>query len=299
MLDFTESLEVDRLQAALTRQFLIPALPALEAMFQALRAQTDQALSAQTGGGYDKPYPYGRCMEITADVLSRLQQRVGRPASAGEKALNAFIKRGGRINSMWGVLRERYFQNAIQLGALYVDVANDTVDIRKPKVEILPLAESGMALVQDAAHFARIGESYWDASFYANTALPELAPYFPMILLHPRGYLLLASRNAFMVRLFARNGFRLAEQWLNEGPRLPDGAVETLRGTCPPDLLGNDLGPDAALNACRRARLQKPRLNEAAMANLFAVFDRIPPVKAPAEDIANARPATSVIMAAE
>lgn len=298
MLDFTESLEVDRLQAALTRQFLVPALPVLEAMFLELRAETDQALSAAPDGGYDKPYPKGRCMEITGDVLGRLQGRLARPVSPGEKALSAFIKRGGRINSMWGILRERYFQNAIQLGALYVDVANDTVDIRKPKVEILPVADSGMALVRDAADFARIGECYWDTTFYANTALPALAPYFPMIMLHPKGYLLLASRNAFMVRLFARNGFRLAEQWLHEGPRLSEASVEALRAVCPPDLLG-DLGPDAALAACQRARAGKRALNGASIANLFAAFDRIPPVKAPVEDVANARSATSVVIAAE
>ena len=57
-----------------------------------------------------------------------------------ERAIREFIGKGGAFRSVWGVLREQYFQNAIQLGGLYVDVSNDTVVVTKPKVEILPIA---------------------------------------------------------------------------------------------------------------------------------------------------------------
>lgn len=294
MLEFNESLEVDRLQSALTRQFLIPVLPALEAMFLELRAETDRTLNAETGAKYGQAYPYGYCMEITEDVLRRLSGMMNRPVSVGDRALSAFVRRGGRVNSIWGVLRDRYFQNAIKVGSLYIDVANDTVDIRKPKIEILPIAKSGLELVRDAAHYARIGESYWQAKFYANTALPELAPYFPMIVRHPKGYLQLASRNMYMVRLFARNGFDLAQAWLLEGPRLSDAAVGRLRAACPGPSVGDATGLDAALEACRRERRRKRVLDGGAIANLLASFDRVPWVKEPEVGSANAHPDVSV-----
>jgi hypothetical protein len=106
-------LDVDRLQSALTRRFLIPALPALEATFLALRTESDLALSEAGGGRYGRPYPYGMCLEITNDVMARLNARPGRPRSAGERALNAFFAQGGQGRMVWGVLRDNYFQNAI------------------------------------------------------------------------------------------------------------------------------------------------------------------------------------------
>ena len=50
-------LKADRLQSALTKRFLTPALPALEATFLALRGETDQALAVEACGRYGKPLP--------------------------------------------------------------------------------------------------------------------------------------------------------------------------------------------------------------------------------------------------
>lgn len=281
MFEFSAKLEADRLQAALTRRFLLPAVSALEALFLELRADTDAMAPGALQKQYAKPYPYGCCMEITADVLRRLKGRVAASDSAGERALKAFVGHGGRISSVWGVLRDQYFQNAIQLGALYVDVANDTVDPRKPKVEIMPMRESGLVSVRDGAHFARIGEAYWGVRIYANTALPMLAPHFPMILVWPDGSCQLATRNLYMIRLFARDGFGSARQWLREGPEAPARVVEALRNACPPDLLGDaDPGLEAALAACQRLSQAKVVLDDRLAASLRTVFDRIPTVHA-------------------
>lgn len=285
MFEFSATHEVDRLQSALTRRFLLPAAAALEPLFLELRAETDAVVPGGIEKRYAKPYPYGCCQEITADVLRRLNGRVSAnrtaSGSAGERALKAFIGQGGRISSVWGVLRDQYFQNAIQLGSLYVDVANDTVDPRKPKVEILPMAESGLVPVRDGAHFARIGEAYWGMRIHANTALPALAPYFPMILVTPDGTCQLATRNLYMIRLFARDGFRPAEQWLREGSKPPAQVVEALREACPSDLLGDDdPGLEAALAACRQLRLARVMLDDRRAAALRPVFDRVPAVQA-------------------
>lgn len=271
-------LAADRLQSALTRRFLIPALPALEAMFVALRAETDRALAVQPGGRYGKPYPYGMCLEITTDVLARLNGRPARPRTAGERALKAFFTHGGKGRMVWGVLRDRYFQNAIQLGALYVDVSNDTVDVRKAKVEILPMRDSGLALVRDGAHFARIAADYWNMSIYSNTAFPALAPAFPMIAVDRAGRLQIQSKTGYMMRLFAADGFRLAERWLREGPPAPMAAIRALRAACPQDLLAENptVGLDEAIRSCERLRADGIAPDEAWAATMQARFDRAP-----------------------
>lgn len=306
MLTPPESLEASRLQAALTRRFLDPVLPELEATFLALRAETDGVLAADADVRSGKPYPYGYCLEVTMDVLTSLRVRIAGQRSAGAKALKAFLKHGGEGRVVWGVLRDRYFQNAIRLGSLYVDVANDSVDIRKPKVEILPMQDSGLELVSDAAHFARIAGSYWDVRIYANTALPALAPLFPMILVDRAGAVLLQSRTGYMMRLFASDGFHRAERWLREGPPAPAHVVDALRGACPADILSQSpmSGVDAAVRACRTLRESRLIPDEAWLERMGAIYDRVPRIRVVSlarrgvglADMrrTNARPVTSV-----
>jgi hypothetical protein len=275
----------------LTKRFLIPALPALEAMFRALRAETDRVLGDEAVARYGKPYPYGMCLEITIDVLSRLNSRLNRPRSAGERALKAFFANGGQGRMVWGVLRDRYFQNAIQLGSLYVDVSNDTVDVRKAKVEILPMRESGLALVRDAAHFVRIASDYWAMTFYANTALPSLAPAFPMIAVDRKGQIQIQAKVGYMMRLFGADGFRLAEQWLRDGPPAPPAVVRALRSVCSPDLLAENptVGADEAIRACKRLRAAGTIVDEAWAARMQALFDQAPATRLVAQAPVSAR----------
>lgn len=268
-------LGVDRLQEALTRRFLQPLLPAIEALFLEIRAETDADLGARAGPVYGKPYPLGFCLEITEDVYARLVARVARARSPAERAIQTFMKQGGAGRRVWGVLRERYFQNAMQLGSLYIDASNDTVDINKPKVEILPMAESGFALVRDGAHFATISERYWNVRMYANIAVPALAPLLPFIAHDDEGRVEMQARSMPLVRVLARNGFAGAEQWLREGPPPPPEVVQAIRSGCPDDILALDAGPgvDAAVEACRR--LRGPGIDlDAAVQKMWAMAER-------------------------
>jgi hypothetical protein len=281
-----DDLDVDARQSALTKRFLTPVIKALEVMFLALRAETDIALSATAVPYNGKPYPYGQCLEITQDVMNRVLTQVARLSSPGARALRAFLTHGGEGRIVWGVLRDRYFQNAIQLGSLYVDVANDTVDINKPKVEILPMRESGLVSVRDAAHYARIGEAYWGVSIYANTALPSLAPAFPMILVDRHGAIQLQCRSHDMVRLFAAEGFRRVAQWLADGPPPPLEVVRGLRAATPSDILraAPRTGVAVAIEGCRRLSLDGTVINDAWIAGMIALFDRIGPARVLAGD---------------
>lgn len=215
------------------------------------------AMSGEASGQSDKPYPYGACQEITLDVLARLQWMVSQPPRcAGARALRAFLAAGGEARCIWGILRGAYFQTAIQLGSLYVDVANDTVVATKPKVEILPMAESGLEAVRDAFHFAGIAESYWGMKLYGNHAFPALAPVVPMIGVTADGSVSLQSATGYMIGLFARDEFRSAGSWLASAPPPPAAALAVLRERASPTLLAANpvTGQVAALASCRSAR---------------------------------------------
>ncbi len=249
-------LATSRREAALTARFLKPVTPLLEELFLTLRAEADGALAGGATGRNGKPYPYGWCREITCDVLARLNARLKQPRHPAERAIKVFLSRGGTGRRVWGALRERFFQNALQLGDLYVDVSNDTVDITKPKVEILPMQASGFETIRDAEHFARIGALYWRETYYANHAIPRLAPLFPIIGVDGRGAARLHSPGKHMVELFCGSDFTLSERWLDQGAAPPEALTQAIRACCPADLLSDDPGAGrlAALQACRAAR---------------------------------------------
>lgn len=229
----------------------------LTAHFLALRLEVDAALAPRLKPAAGKPYPYGRCEEISGEVFARLAARIERPTNEIDRALRAFAEEGGVIRRVWGALRGRYFQNAFQIGGLYVDVSNDTVVVTKPKIEILPIAESGLEPIRDLAHFREIAALYWGATIHVNHLAPSLAPLLPMIShapgrLHPG----LQSACDYMIGLMCRDEFREAEAWLAEGPLPPPEATAVVASRIPPDLRPWTTDPRAeAIEACRRARV--------------------------------------------
>lgn len=240
-------------QAALTERWLAPLGDALETYCLALRAEADAVLAPRLPRAAGKPYPYGRCEEITQHVHRQLLARLRQPSHPVEQALQDLVAQGGVLQSVWGVLREQYFQNALQIGTLYVDVSNDTVVTSKPPVEILPIGASGLVPVRDLAHFRQTAERYWGATLYANHLVPSLAPLLPIVSVSP-GRLAPGLQSAcdYMIELMRRDGFEQAEAWLRDGPPPPpDLRLPRL----PADLLPWTADArDEAVRACQRAR---------------------------------------------
>lgn len=289
-----EPAPVTRRDAALTARFLLPAAEVLEELFLDLRAETDRELGPGMALRYGKPYPLGCCREITQDVLERLGVALAKPDYSGARALRAFLAAGGAGRCVWGVLRSRYFQTALQFGGLYVDVANDTVTVTKPKVEILPLEEAGLEAVRGAQHFAEIANTYWGMRIFANHALPSLAPLLPMLGVAPGQAPVLHSATKYMTELFRRDEFSLSEAWLAEGPVPPAEMVEALRPRCPEDLLvaNSHTGARAAAGACQSARTAGHATSTEWRDARIRDFVRIHPVTA---ETSPARPASSAL----
>lgn len=254
---------VSPLQRALTERYLLPALPALEQFFRAVRAEVDAELQPISPSKLGKPYPLGQCLEITLAAQKCLRRaeglRLSGVAAQGQSVFMSFLRAGGQCRQVWGDLRGEFFQNAFQLGTLYVDVSNDTVNPAKPPVEILPFAQARFERVADYAHFVRVASRYWQGSFFPNHLLPELAPYCPVLHLNPNGQVQLADASLYMVSLVQAGQFGPSEDYLR-GPALPPDVFEPLRQA----LVGGgyrlaadpEQGREAALAACRTYREQ-------------------------------------------
>lgn len=221
-----------RRQQALTERFLRPVLPGLERLLLDIRRELDPILRAAHPARGAQAYPLGRCREITVAVQERLAQldpaRLSGPQAEAFAALRGFMAAGGEMRRAWGDLRGLYFQNAMVVGALYVDVANDTVVPTKPPVEILPFAQADFTPIADYRHFARIARSYWKCRFWPNHLLPQLAPYLPLILISASGRVRLEPSAGFMLALTLSKGFLPSEQAL-AAPALSPAVFARLR----------------------------------------------------------------------
>lgn len=247
-------------QQRLSGQWLTPHLAIIHDELSVLRQRADAELSVQFAQS-PKPYPLGRCLEISRTVYGYLQAGIQQPQSQAMNVLHQFVKNGGEARRVWGALREQYFQNAFQLGSYYVDVANDTVDTTKPKIEILPLRSAGFVNLRDFSHFARIGERYWQCAFYPNVLLPELAPLFPLFACTANGQVQLHSNIDYMLRLNIADCFRPAERYLHLERKtvlpveLKDRVIANLQQRNIATLIADN--PEQAVLHCRQYRKAK------------------------------------------
>ncbi|WP_156496499.1 hypothetical protein [Marinomonas aquimarina] len=251
------------LQAYLTHLHLQPIAQDLERLFLILRSRLDTPLAQKQPSKLGKPYPLGQCLEISQAFAEKLAAvnvaDLKEPAMQNAfLALQKFTKSGGELRQVWGDLRGDYFQNAFILGVWYVDVANDTVNPNKPSVEILPFAESGLRPIQNFAHFAVIAKRYWKAVCLPNLIYPELAPFFPLIVLQPNAAPQLHGMFDYMIALTMGSEFRMSEEALKALP-FPEHLYAAMAAQ-----KGMDLGTarEQSLAACSQARALGHHLSE-------------------------------------
>ncbi len=133
---------------------------------------------------------------------------------SGLQALHDFVRAGGVVKRVWGALRGGYFQNAIQVGTWYLDVANDTVNPQKPKIEFLPLAEANFNNIGSYFEFARVAQLYWKCRTIPNRYFPNLAAFYPAITFEKNGTVRFDSRNSFMFPMNIAKRFAPARDYV-------------------------------------------------------------------------------------
>lgn len=251
-------------QAALTALYLQPVLPELEVALLAVRRQVDDELQPLQPVKLGKPYPLGQCLEIALAVQTRLrtvdESSLPTNAAQGLRALRTFQRAGGDFRQVWGDLRGQYFQNAFQVGTLYIDVANDTVTSTKPKVEILPFDQANFSPVRDFAHFGKIARSYWQHQMYPNHVLPTLAPHCPLIHVTECGQVHMHEATQYMLAMTRSHGFAPSEVALREAPmpaEVFDQVRRALQGGGYHLAASPEQGRQLALQHCRTQRAKR------------------------------------------
>ncbi|WP_395400474.1 hypothetical protein ACHMW6_23815 [Pseudoduganella sp. UC29_106] len=265
-------------QAVLTERHLLPVLTELEAFFLAVRSQVDAQLEFSLPIKKGRPYPYGQCLEISQAAQRQLQRQdlhtlaLSPSAQSGRTAFLAFRRAGGELRQVWGDLRGEFFQNAFQLGTLYLDVSNDTVTPTKPKVEILPFTEARFVPIADYRHFARVAERYWQVQVYPNHLLPEWAPYCPLLYVAVDGRVMLGEATLYMVSLTQTGRFEPSEAVLCDAAMPSDlfkrarAGLADIAGTLPDNP---EHGRDLALRACRDYRRKRWHVSGRSIADVI------------------------------
>lgn len=206
---------IDELQRSLSRKHLHPALEALDKELTQLRRVIDQSLRPSRAN-----YPLGACEVIARQAARRVRSDTS-PPGPGLQSVQRFLAAGGQMRRIWGELRGKYFQTALQIGDLYVDVANDSVDTGKAPVEILPLAESGFRNIVDYSQFAKIAHAYWNVQCFPNLYFPGLAPYLPLLGVHASGRLVAYSSVPYIFVSNLTAGFQPARKLLQDAESWP------------------------------------------------------------------------------
>lgn len=151
---------------------------AVDAGFFARRDATRTTASDIGGEASLADYPLGFCGVIRDQVLARL---------VADPEFRELIGPDVVFKKIFVLLKGIYFQNALQLGNLYVDVANDTVFIDKPKVEWLPIADVDYENADEWSAVAAVGRHYYSVELYPNFLFPLAFPFVPYFAIRSSG----------------------------------------------------------------------------------------------------------------
>lgn len=205
-------------QEAPTRRRLLPNIAAIVERLTLHRAAVDDAFFAQratrsadtaatAGEASLANYPVGYCDAIRDRVFERL---LGDPVFRSQTGSDVILKK------VFVLLKGRYFQNAMQLGNLYVDVANDTVFVEKPKIEWAHINDVDFENADDWRTVAAVGRRYYTVELYPNFLFPLAFPSAPYFAIRASGRIdLFQAQNVLFLKDLG-DGFRRAHALLDD-----------------------------------------------------------------------------------
>lgn len=147
-------------------------------------------------------YPKGYCLPITKILFKVMQSDGFFDQYPALSSLQEYIT-SGDARVIWGACRGIYFQTAMQIGEWYVDVANDTVDVTKPKVEIHRMDSPGcpFKFITDLKTYLSIKESYHEVTIFRNSVFPALTELYPIISLSTKYNYLILEPDSYLTKL--------------------------------------------------------------------------------------------------
>ncbi|MBN9689159.1 MAG: hypothetical protein J0M24_02880 [Verrucomicrobia bacterium] len=219
----------DSLQNELSRRWLDPVLTDLLREVSAARREVDAELRhrfarVRTREGFDmQTYPVGWCRHIRDGVWNRVQ---------GSLLIQSLIRQGLVFRKVFVVQRRQFFQNSIQLGDHFLDVANDAVDAHKPPVVCETLAEAGVEDLDSWPQFAEVAQPYDRVRLLPNRWFPLVFPVMPFLAIRESGLVEGLYQQDQLFLLDVGEHFRRARELLSHSLWLtcpiPDGLDQEL-----------------------------------------------------------------------
>lgn len=177
-------------QRQLTEEVLLPVMPEVIGLVKTARGKVDflhqqmaeknpdVKLPAADGDSNIATYPKGFCRTICEGVFKDL---------SGQDLIKDLVAQGVVFKTVYIILYGQYFQNAIQIGNIYLDSANDTVDPNKYFLEWMPVKELDYENLESWEQVTDIVESYFHCRVIPNRYFPLLAPIIPFIAIRSHG----------------------------------------------------------------------------------------------------------------
>jgi len=187
---FALDLKIESSQAKLSASEVEPRVDAILERLAEHRAAADEHFGKQIeaskkrgdDGRYSDViwarYPFGFCRHIRDAVFDRL---------LNDRYFQELKEKGILLKPIFIFLRGSYFQNAIQIGNYYFDVANDTVVTTKPKLDWAPVSELDYENVDSWQRFAHVARKYLTVELYPNLCFPLIFPAAPFFAIHEDG----------------------------------------------------------------------------------------------------------------
>lgn len=177
-------------------------------------------------------YPIGFCREIRDGVWAR---------AIADPEFQALIGRDVVVKKIFVLLKGQFFQNAAQLGNLYVDVANDTVWRDKPKLEWLRIEDVAYENLESWPRFYEVSRRYLGLELYPNLLFPLAFPLAPFFAIRPGGRLdLLYAQDSIFLKDLTQDMRRTCELLADRAlmaRRLPEVYADRVRASCGGNLL--------------------------------------------------------------
>lgn len=174
----SRDLRRDEDQESATREVLLPRIEEIRSALLRIREEVDARFRARAGRGeipFEEDaidparYPVGFCRPICRDVLAAMEKNA---------LFQEFRRRGVRWKLVY-VIIEGHFENAIQLGNMYISPAHDSVEGFEPAADVWPLEEIEHENLECWERVAETMEQYLEVTLYPNLHFPLLAPLMP------------------------------------------------------------------------------------------------------------------------
>lgn len=127
------------------------------------------------------PFPKGYCFHITSIFENYLRIKI-KTEETWIIPFKAYLAKGGFFRKVWGVDKNQYFQTALQVGPIILDVSYNTVNLIQAKVDWQVLGTNCVFReVKDLEDYLSIKSSYQGIDSYWNTVFNEIKEDYPII----------------------------------------------------------------------------------------------------------------------